>query len=75
MLLVLLKVQLWHIQANGQSLNWKVTNVLNKINFGGSVVIHKIFQKYQNSNRVTFLTTSSNFKTVIEVKDFHDVPI
>ena len=33
MLLILLKVQLWHIQTNGQSLNWKVTNVLNKIRF------------------------------------------
>ena len=34
MLLILLKVQLWHIQTNEQlSLNWKVTNVLNKIRF------------------------------------------
>ena len=33
MLLILLKVQLWHIQTNGQSLNWKVRNVLNKIPF------------------------------------------
>ena len=31
--LILLKVQLWHIQTNGQSLNWKVTKVLNKIRF------------------------------------------
>ena len=28
-----IKVQLWHIQTNGQPLNWKVTNVLNKIHF------------------------------------------
>ena len=33
MLLILLKGQLWHIQTNGQSLSWKVTNVLNKIRF------------------------------------------
>ena len=33
MLLILLNVQLWHIQTNGQSLNWKITNVLNKILF------------------------------------------
>ena len=33
MLLILLNVQLWHIQTIGQSLNWKVTNVLNKIRF------------------------------------------
>ena len=33
MLLILLKVQLWHIQTNGQSLNWKVINILNKMRF------------------------------------------
>ena len=33
MLLILLKDQLWHIQTNGQSLNWKVTNVLSKMRF------------------------------------------
>ena len=33
LLLILLKVQLWPIQTNGQPLNWKVTNVLNKIRF------------------------------------------
>ena len=33
MLLILLKVQLWHIQTNGQPLNLKITNVLNKICF------------------------------------------
>ena len=33
MLLILLKGQLWHIKTNGQSLSWKVTNVLNKIRF------------------------------------------
>ena len=33
MLLILLKVQLWHIQTDVQLLNWKVANVLNKIRF------------------------------------------
>ena len=33
MLLILLNAQLWHIQTNGQSLNWKVTNALNKMPF------------------------------------------
>ena len=33
MLLILLKVRLWHIQTNSQWLNWKVTNVLNKRHF------------------------------------------
>ena len=32
-LLILLKIQLRHIQNNGQSLSWKVTNILNKIRF------------------------------------------
>ena len=33
MLLILLKVQRGHIQTNGQPLNLKITNVLNKIRF------------------------------------------
>ena len=32
-ILILLKVQLWHTQTNGHSLDWKVTNDLNKIHF------------------------------------------
>ena len=33
MWLILLKAQLWHIQTNGQSLNWKVTKALSKMPF------------------------------------------
>ena len=33
MLLILSKVKPWHIQTNGKLLNWKITNVLNKIPF------------------------------------------
>ena len=33
MLLILLKIQVWHINTDGQSLNWKDKNVLNKTLF------------------------------------------
>ena len=33
MFLILLNAQLWHIQTNGQSLNWKVTKALSKMPF------------------------------------------